>query len=216
MMKSDYLDRDNLIVNWLALGQAAGRLGIHPTTLRRWADKGDIPFILTPGGHRRFAIEDIDAVANARSRRRSVVPVEEAWAEKAMTRTRRALSKPTAEPWLSNMDDSHKARHRKLGRQLMGLTLQYISTDEANGHILAQAGEVGREYGRIGLEVGLPLTEALQAALYFRDELLEVAMELPESTRIRQEDNLRLIRRINILLNTVHLAIAEVFEQEGN
>lgn len=214
-MSDDHTVNQSTITNWLGLGQAADLLGIHPTTLRRWADKGKIPFMRTPGGHRRFSKEDLDAFAAAQSQRRSLVPVEEAWAEKAMTRTRRALSKPTAEHWLINMEDSHRARHRQLGRQLMGLTLQYISSDDPSSHILDQASEVGHEYGRISLEVKLPLTEALQAALYFRDELIEVAMELPESTRVRQVDNLRLIRRINLLLNTVHLAIAEVFEEEN-
>lgn len=199
--------------NWLSLGQAAGQLGIHPTTLRRWADQGEIPFLLTPGGHRRFAATDLDAFAALHRQRYSLVPVEEEWAERALTRTRRALTGPTAESWLVNMEDIHRERHRHLGRQLMGLTLQYISSNEGNGHILERAKEIGHEYGRISLEIKLPLTEALQAALYFRDELVEVALQLPESTRIRQEDNLRLMRRINKLLNSVHLGIAEMFEQ---
>ena len=211
----DSLENSPEVENWLPLGQAANRLGIHPTTLRRWADKGEVPFLLTPGGHRRFTVSDLDTFADAHRQRRSLVPVEEAWAERALTRTRRALTAPTAETWLVNMEADHRARHRLLGRQLMGLTLQYISSDEGNGHILEQAREMGNEYGRISLEINLPLTDALQAALYFRDELIEVALQLPESTRIRQEDNLRLMRRINVLLNAVHLGIAEVFEQAG-
>ena len=95
----------------------------------------------------------------------------------------------------------------------MGLTLQYISSEEGNGHLLEQARDVGYEYGKISLEVGLPLTDALQAAIYFRDELIEVALQLPGSTQIRPEDNLRLMRRINRLLNVVHLAVAEMYEE---
>ena len=201
---------------WLPLGQAAVFLGVHTTTLRRWADNGDIPFLLTPGGHRRFASADLEAFAAQHKQRRSLVPVEDAWAEKALSRTRRALAAPSTETWLVQMAEDHRSRHRQLGRQLMGLTLQYISSGETNGSILKQAKEIGHEYGRISREINLPLTEALQAALYFRDELIEVALQLPESTRIRQADNLRLMRRINVLLNTVHLGIAEVFEQAGN
>jgi excisionase family DNA binding protein len=208
-----FSDSNSAVETWLPLGQAAVRLGVHPTTLRRWADKGDVLFLLTPGGHRRFAVADLDAFAAKHRQQRSLIPLEEAWAEKALTRTRSALTSPQAESWLVNMEDDHRARHRKLGRQVMGLTLQFISSEEANGHILAEARELGHEYGRISLEINLPLTEALQAALYFRDELIEVALQLPESTRIRHNDNLRLMRRINVLLNAVHLGIAEVFEQ---
>lgn len=200
---------------WLPLSRAAEQLNVHPTTLRRWADNGEIPFLLTPGGHRRFAVADIEAFASDRSRRRALVPVEEVWAEKALTRTRDALAKPVREEWFADMTDDHRARHRQLGRQLMGLTLQYISSEESNGHLLEQAREVGHEYGRISQEVGLPLTDALQAAIYFRDELIEVALQLPGSTQIRPEDNLRLMRRINQLLNVVHLAVAEIYEADG-
>ena len=72
---------------------------------------------------------------------------------------------------------------------------------------------MGHEFGRISLEVGMPLTDALHAAIFFRDELIEVALQLPESTQIRPKDNLRLMRRINRLLNVVHLAVAEVYEE---
>jgi excisionase family DNA binding protein len=198
---------------WLPLRHAAARLNVHPTTLRRWADNGDIPFLLTPGGHRRFAAADIQEFASSRSQRRALVPVEQVWAEKALTRTRRALAEPAPEEWFAGMTDDHRARHRQLGRQLMGLTLQYISSEEGNGHLLEQAQDVGYEYGKISIEVGLPLTDALQAAIYFRDELIEVALQLPGSTQIRPEDNLRLMRRINRLLNVVHLAVAEMYEE---
>jgi excisionase family DNA binding protein len=198
---------------WLPLSHAAARLNVHPTTLRRWADNGEIPFLLTPGGHRRFAVADIEEFAISRSQRRALVPVEQVWAEKAMRRTRRALAKPAPEEWFAGMTDAHRERHRQLGRQLMGLTLQYISSEEGNGHLLEQARDVGHEYGQISLEVNLPLIDALQAAIYFRDELIEVALQLPGSTQIRPEDNLRLMRRINQLLNVVHLAVAEAYEE---
>ena len=41
---------------WLSLKAASKKLNVHPTTLRRWADNGDIPVMLTPGGHRRHLL----------------------------------------------------------------------------------------------------------------------------------------------------------------
>ena len=35
--------------------------GVHPTTVTRWAKTGKIPFILTPGGHRKFRESDVRA-----------------------------------------------------------------------------------------------------------------------------------------------------------
>ena len=46
-------------VNWLTLQEASRMLGVHPSTLRQWADSGKIPIVRTPGGHRRFAESDV-------------------------------------------------------------------------------------------------------------------------------------------------------------
>jgi len=46
----------------LAISEAADRLGIHPDTLRAWADKGHVGVIRTPTGYRRFDPDEIERV----------------------------------------------------------------------------------------------------------------------------------------------------------
>lgn len=197
---------------WLTLSEAASSLGVHGTTLRRWADNGQIPFMLTPGGHRRFAISDLNQFATSHRQAQSPSSIEQLWAEKALTHTRQAITARKDENWLAQYDDSMREQHRLLGRRLMGLTLQYISDPQANGTLLKEAGEIGKQYGRLSIQSNLPLTEALQATLLFRDMLVDTAFQLPSSASIKPEANLRLMRRINELLNVVHLAIAQAYE----
>lgn len=206
---SDYLLETE---QWLTLSQAAKHLNVHPTTLRRWADNGDIPFMLTPGNHRRFSSIDIQDFADGRRQLRRTQGFEEIWAERALVETRQQIAAKQDRPWLVNYDPDSREKHRVLGRQLMGLTLQYVSDPNSNGNILEQARTVGLEYGRLAREEKLPLTDALQAAMFFRDMLVEVALQLPEETHIQPQANVRLMRRINKLLNTVNLAIAETYE----
>ncbi|MGB9633088.1 MAG: MerR family transcriptional regulator, partial [Chloroflexaceae bacterium] len=52
--------------HYLSLSAASKLLGVHSTTLRRWADDGAVPVYVTPGGHRRFARKDIEALAARR------------------------------------------------------------------------------------------------------------------------------------------------------
>ena len=47
---------------WLRLSAACRLLGVDQSTLRRWADSGQVRTFRTPGGHRRFAEEDIRAM----------------------------------------------------------------------------------------------------------------------------------------------------------
>lgn len=42
------------------------KLGIHPDTLRRWANEGKIPTIRTVGGHRRYNLEETSTTPKER------------------------------------------------------------------------------------------------------------------------------------------------------
>ena len=53
------MDRKRL----LTIGQAAARLGISPSTLRGYADKGMVPSIRLPSGFRRFEPDVIERIA---------------------------------------------------------------------------------------------------------------------------------------------------------
>ena len=196
---------------WLSLKAAAEKLAVHPTTLRRWADSGKIPVMVTPGGHRRFAVEDITRLSRSSLSVRGGDKIGNVWAEKAMSVTRQNISTQPA-TWMSSLTESDRDKHRKMGQQLMGLTLQFIGSEHEDENILNETRALGTRYGQIGREVGMSLTEALQAAMFFRDRMVESAMQLPDSARIRPEANLRLLQRINTLLNEVQLAIAAEYE----
>ncbi len=46
--------------DWVGTKKAVGLLGVSPTTLRRWADDGHLPYIRTAGGHRRYKLSDLE------------------------------------------------------------------------------------------------------------------------------------------------------------
>lgn len=196
---------------WLSLSEAATRLNIHPTTLRRWADNGDIPVMLTPGGHRRFSVSDLEQFAEDRHGLRRVSGIEQVWADRALRVTRQEIVAQQNAHWLTAIDDTTRERNRILGRQLMALTLQYISNGD-DDRLIGEAQKIGGEYGRNCQQTNMPLTDALQASMFFRDTMIETALQLPENVNIRPEANVRLLRRINTILNAVHLAVAEVYD----
>ena len=48
---------------YLNITEAARRLGIHPQTLRAWADRGYVEHIRMPSGYRRFDPAVIEQLA---------------------------------------------------------------------------------------------------------------------------------------------------------
>ncbi len=203
---------------WLTLSEAADLLDVHPTTLRRWANNGDISAMVTPGGHRRFAASDLARFARERSALRNVNGFAGLWATKALAYTRQEVMTRRQDSWLAYFDEEGRNRNRVLGQQLMGLTLQYLSSESSEDNsasIMSEARRIGHQYATNAKDNGLPLRVTLEASMFFRDSLIETALQLPETANIRPEANIRLLRRVNALLNAVHLAIAEVYDGES-
>ena len=198
---------------WLGLRDAAQRLGVHETTLRRWADMGEIPVMVTPGGHRRFSAADLDRFAEERRRLRVVAGIEQVWAEQALQQTRQALQAQRDDAWINAYDEAERTHKRELGQRLLKVLLQYLSQHEGSDSLLDQARLIGQEHAANSRQRGMSLTETLKIVLFFRDMLFGVTLSLPEVAQVKAETNAQMLRRIDKLLSVVELAVVEVYDQ---
>jgi len=199
--------------DWLSLREASRRLGVHPTTLRRWADNGDIPVLLTPGRHRRFSIEDIERFAEQRRRLKVITGLEQMWSDQALAQTRIRLDQGQQNQWLAAFDQGEREHKRELGRRMLQVLLKYLSLSEGGEDLLEEARLIGREHAENALGLRLPLAKALEVLFFFRDTMLEAALRLPEAAHVRPEANADMVRRINTVLNEVQLSLAETYDR---
>ncbi len=194
---------------WLTLEQAARRLGVHSTTLRRWANQGAIDVFLTPGGHRRFLLADVERFELEHHQTRLPALPAPAWADHAIAHARQSLAQ---QRWLVGYDEVEREAKRQLGRRLMGLVLQYVVRSDEDPGLLSEARLIGEQHARGGLQHRQPLTDLLQAITFFRTTLLEVAiMELPQAVAAQTEASTYLLRRIERLLGEVQTGVVEVY-----
>ena len=195
----------------MTLAAAATKLNVHPKTLRRWADDGNIPFMLTPGGHRRFASSDVAELMDAKRSPERGANVAGAWARLAMSDVRgRVAGDDTG--WMKRFDDEARNQYRKLGRNLVGLAVKFIDEETDSDSVVSAAQTLGREYARMSKESGLRLTDALKMSMFFRETVLGTALRLSDDFHVRSESESELIRRINLLINNVQLAVVEVYD----
>ena len=61
--------------HWLSINEACRLLGVDQSTLRRWSDAGKVPVFRTPGGHRRYAEDDLLTLLGEKGRRPTFAPV---------------------------------------------------------------------------------------------------------------------------------------------
>jgi excisionase family DNA binding protein len=200
---------------YLTLSEASRMLGVHSTTLRRWADAGMVPVYVTPGGHRRFAVTDIEAMSTPNMAGGQALA--HSWAEHALDRARTEIQRVEQQSpaWLARLDDAERYSWRRVSMQLMGIVLRYVGMQDDDAGLLEEARAIGAAYAENALRSNMSLETALEAALFFRDSLADAAMHMPEQVNLRPEASARLLRRISQVLNVVQLAVVRGYEESA-
>ena len=196
-------------VRWLSLHEASQMLGVHPSTLRQWADTGKIATVRTPGGHRRFAESVVRDLLEPE-------PLPPSGVELLFQSARLEVSggKLSEQGWYQRLDETDKAEHRELGRQLLSMVVQYLTQPSDRPAILEDARALGRSYGERSLVNKLTLTEAVRAFLYFHDFLTDGVIQMAGTARQRETiDLIGTCQQIDEFTDEVMLAMLGVYEQ---
>jgi excisionase family DNA binding protein len=200
-------------VKWLSLQQASKMLGVHPSTLRQWADAGKIPTVRTPGGHRRFAESDVRALLEPEHVQSAGVQL---LMQSALGRAKLEVDAGKLEQqlWYQRFDETDKAEHREFGRRLLSMLTQYLGQPSDRPIILEEARSLGRSYAERSLVGKLSLVEATRAFLFFQDFLTDGVLRTSEA--VSQVGNIELVsvyQQINAFIADVLLTILEVYER---
>ncbi len=156
---------------WLTLSQAAGLLGVHPSTLRLWSDKGRLPVHRTQGQHRRYLRSEVELLAQAAQRASGVEPANITRFALRRIRFKIDQGQLEAEGWYQQLNEEAREQYRKSGRYLVQGLARYLESKQAGG--LAEAHSLGYEYATRGRRSHLDSLEAARAFLFFREALLE-------------------------------------------
>ncbi len=159
---------------WLSLRDACRLLDVSDTTLRQWADSGYLRVYRTPGGHRRFLRDDVDAFANAPGQAQEQGR-EDAIEGSALRKIRRRLSREdmVKQSWYQSGEEEGKVRMRLFGRRLLSLLLQETGPRRRRQELLEEAHLLGREYGTEMSERGVTLKDTIEAFVFFRTMVLD-------------------------------------------
>jgi excisionase family DNA binding protein len=196
---------------WVSLRRACDILGVDESTLRRWADTGRLRVYRTPGGHRRFSLVDLESMVEGDSRHRGAGEIERL----AVAKIRRQLQRARQQEhgWYSTLSDSNRELLRDLGRRLVEMAGEYLDKRSRRSGLLEEALEVGEQYGRILIDAGLPLPNAINAYIGFRKTMDETTRQTALREGIPQEDALAAYGQVHALGDQVLLGIASAYER---
>jgi hypothetical protein len=63
------------------------------------------------------------------------------------------------------------------------------------------------------MQAGLTAAEGLEATMFFRDTMTEVALQMPQDTHLDPDAQLRLLRKLNQLFNVVQVSFVAYYDQ---
>jgi excisionase family DNA binding protein len=197
----------------LNITKAAQLLGVHPLTLRSWADKGYVPYFRTPGGHRRFRAEDLSAFLAEMNQG----TLETSLITAARQAVRQALATSPRQSTLlqvraqGNISDQQRDIMRNIGRTLLGLVIQYVAGNDDEG-VLQSGQQIGYSYGQFAREQGMSISETVETFNFFRDTIIDVTFDSSAGTMKIDSLNPQLYRRLNHFLSSVLLATVQAVE----
>ncbi len=200
---------------WLSLGRASRMLGVSHSTVRRWADAGEIRSYRTSGGHRRILEEDVRQFMAQHTQAAGSTDTDRI-SELAVGRVKRRLSRRRQSremDMFADLDAASRERLRFIGRQLVDLFARFVSSRTRPDRFIDDARGIGGEYGRTLVAAGVTLTDAVMTFNALRHSLEETAAQLASEAQQGTDEAVEAMESILGLADTVLEGMAQVYEE---
>ena len=173
----------------LTIRQAAERLGVHPLTLRNWSEKGAVPCLRTPGGHRRYRPQDLQRMLAAPQEdpatAAAVVQLVRRAVSAAVAAPRRGASSTALHTMRADLTGSQRRSLAEIGRALLSLLIHYAvphaptvrGAAAPSGTLLRRGRQLGRSYGMAARCLGLSPSAVVATFSFFQETVVAALAE---------------------------------------
>lgn len=200
---------------WLSLSETAKILGVHPSTIRLWSDKGMLPTHKTQGGHRRYKRNEIMLwSAESGSAREGLV--EERLIQEIIKSVRMQISEGNleAQAWYRKLDEDARTQYRMSGRSLFQGLMAYLAADGADASSEAYA--VGYEYASRARRYSLDYVDAVKAFLFFRDSLIRSFIKVYVEAKAPADQTSRMYLKLHAFTDEILVSLLQTYHTLEN
>lgn len=199
--------------NWITLGAASELLGVSESTIRRWADAGEVRSFRTRGGHRRILEDDLRQIV-ARATQAPQRDTERI-SDLAIGRVKRRISRGRQTHALAvfeGLTSEVRERLRFTGRQLVDLFARFVASSTRGERFTEDARTIGHDYGRTLVGAGVGLATAITIFNSMRRSLEETASQIATESGLSTEAAVEAVEQTLELADVVLEGMAEVYE----
>jgi excisionase family DNA binding protein len=201
---------------WLSLSDAAKLLGVHPSTVRLWSDKGVMPVHKTQGGHRRYKRGEILLWAESNSKSRAEALEPEGVMQEVVKNVRMQISEGRleAESWYQKLDDEARIQYRMSARSLFQGLMNYVATSKEDG--TSEAYAIGYEYASRARRYNLSYVDAAKAFLFFRDVLVESVIKVYSEANVPARRANEMYTKMHTFTDEILISLLETYRKLEN
>jgi excisionase family DNA binding protein len=196
---------------WLSLREAAGLLGVHPSTVRIWSDKGLLPVYRTQGGHRRFKQSEVLLWANTSRKQQTLDPANVIQAAIRNIRLQISEGRLEAESWYQKLDETARTQYRQSAHALFQGLFNYLADEGESA--ASEAHSIGYEYASRARRYGLNTVDAARAFLFFRDALLQAVIQVYQEANVPSGHAWgEILHKVNAFTDMILLHLLETYQ----
>jgi excisionase family DNA binding protein len=200
---------------WLSLHEAAGLLGVHPSTVRIWSDKGLLPVYRTRGGHRRYKRSEVLLWSTTSRGHQTIDPVNVVRAAVRDIRLQISEGRLSEESWYQKLDDTARVQYRRSAHSLFQGLINYLETD--GDAAASEAHSIGYEYASRARRYGLNNVDAARAFLFFRDVLLQSVIQVYQEANVPSAQAWgEILHKVNAFTDLILLHLLETYHAMEN
>jgi excisionase family DNA binding protein len=194
---------------WLSLSDAAKILGVHPSTVRLWSDKGVLPVHKTQGGHRRYKHGEISLWAESNQKSQVIEP--ENMMQEVIRNVRMQISEGRlqAEAWYQKLDEYARAQYRMSARSLFHGLITYMATEGADAESEAYA--IGYEYASRAHRYSLNYVDAVRAFLFFRNTLIDSVIKVYQESNVSSKQTAETFGKMYTFTDDILVSLLQTF-----
>lgn len=201
---------------WLSLSAAAKLLGVHPSTVRLWSDKGMLPVHKTQGGHRRYKRGEILLWAESNSKSKQEAPEPEGMLQEVVKNVRMQISEGRleAESWYQKLDEDARKQYRMSSRSLFQGLMNYVASHGEDAATEAYA--IGYEYASRARRYNLSYVDAAKAFLFFRDTLVESIGKVYGEAHVTSKRATEMYTKMHTFTDEILISLLETYRKLEN
>jgi DNA-binding transcriptional MerR regulator len=199
--------------NWISIGEASRIIGVTEVTLRQWSDNGFIKVFITPGGHRRYNIEEIQSFVKSHENKLGSEEIAEIISQDKNSHKEIGLSFIKSFPNYKNFSPEIIKDLGKLGQRTLGMVSDYVKNPDEYEKLLAVADEIGTDYGIILMKAELSLPNAVLSFVAHRTPILSNVMEILDHRNVALEDVTDAVPHIDKLLNQALTSMVKYYNE---